>query len=88
MVDGMEMNFAELPQPTDTEAALAAVVALRRSADRLELAAVQNAIDKSWTWGAIAEALGVTKQAVHKRYARRVTQAAQSTQTTQREEER
>ncbi|MDP3208939.1 MAG: hypothetical protein Q8M65_07305 [Rhodoglobus sp.] len=85
MVDDVEMNFADLPQPTDTEAALAAVVALRRSADRLELAAVQSAIDKSWTWAAIAEALGVTKQAVHKRYARRVTQSPQSRQ---REEER
>lgn len=80
MVDAMEMNFADLPQPTDTEAALAAVVALRRTADRLELAAVQSAIDKSWTWAAIAEALGVTKQAVHKRYARRVTPPTQSQQ--------
>ncbi len=70
----MEIHVGQLPKPTDTEAALAAVVALRRSADRLELAAVQCAVDKDWTWAQIAEALGVTKQAVHKRYARRVTQ--------------
>jgi len=70
----MEVRLADLPQATDTEAALAAVVALRRSADRLELAAVQCAIDKSWTWSEIAAALGVTKQAVHKRYSRRVNQ--------------
>ncbi|MEL6985511.1 MAG: helix-turn-helix domain-containing protein [Actinomycetota bacterium] len=69
----MEVHIGELPQPTDTDAALAAVVALRRSADRLELAAVQCAIDKGWTWAQIAEALGVTKQAVHKRYSKRVT---------------
>ena len=72
MVDLMEIRLGDLPEPTDTEAALAAVVALRRSADRLELAAVQCAIDKQWTWVDIAAALGVTKQAVHKRYARRV----------------
>ncbi|MCB1027553.1 MAG: AraC family transcriptional regulator [Microthrixaceae bacterium] len=71
----MEVRIGRLPQPADTEAALAAVVALRRSADRLELAAVQCAIDQGWTWAQIAEALGVTKQAVHKRYARRVTRS-------------
>lgn len=76
MVDDVEVRIAELPRPADTEDALAAVVALRRSADRLELAAVQCAIDKGWTWLQIAEALGVTKQAVHKRYARRVKQTA------------
>ena len=68
----MEVNVRDLPEPVDTEIALAAVVALRRSADRLELAAVQCAIDKGWTWVQIADALGVTKQAVHKRYARRI----------------
>lgn len=72
MTDGKGVDIGELPPPTETEAALAAVVALRRSADRLELAAVQCAIDKGWTWAQIAEALGVTKQAVHKRYAKRV----------------
>lgn len=75
MVDRMDVRIGDLPRPTDTEAALAAVVALRRSADRLELAAVQYAIDQSWTWADIAAALGVTKQAVHKRYARRVTRS-------------
>lgn len=68
----MDLDVRNLPKPADTEIALAAVVALRRAADRLELAAVQCAIDKGWTWVDIAEALGVTKQAVHKRYARRI----------------
>ena len=73
MVDGVvQLRLADLPDPVDTEVALAAVTALRRAADRLELAAVQCAIDKGWTWSQIAEVLGVTKQAVHKRYARRV----------------
>lgn len=75
-IDRMEVSIQELPRPVETEAALAAVVALRRSADWLEAAAVQGAIEKGWTWRQVAEALGVTKQAVHKRYARRVKQAS------------
>lgn len=69
----IDIGLRGLPEPADTEVALAAVVAMRRAADRLELAAVQCAVDKGWTWAEIADALGVTKQAVHKRYARRVT---------------
>ena len=71
----MEIDVTQLPAAADTDTALAAVVAMRRAADRLELAAVQCAIDTGWTWVEIAEALGVTKQAVHKRYARIVRPA-------------
>ena len=46
---------------------------MRRLADRLEAASVQAAIDQGWNWVQVAEALGVTKQAVHKKNARRVT---------------
>ncbi len=56
-----------LPPATDPEQALAAVVALRTMADKLELAAVQAALDQGWSWSQIAEALGVSKQAAHKR---------------------
>lgn len=51
---------------------LRAVVALRRLADRLELRQVQAALDAGHSWPEIAEALGVTRQAVHKKYHRRV----------------
>jgi predicted transcriptional regulator len=61
-----------VPDPSDPDKALAAVVSLRRLADRLEAASVQAAVDQGWTWVQIAEALGVTKQAVHKKYARRI----------------
>jgi DNA-directed RNA polymerase specialized sigma24 family protein len=61
-----------VPDPDHPEEALAAVVALRRLADRLEAASVQAAVEQGWTWAQIAEALGVTKQAVHKKHARRV----------------
>jgi DNA-directed RNA polymerase specialized sigma24 family protein len=46
-------------------------VALRRLADRLERAAVARALEDGWTWAQIAEALGVTPQAAHKRLARK-----------------
>jgi transcriptional regulator with GAF, ATPase, and Fis domain len=62
-----------LPSPTDDAAdQLAAVVALRDLADRLEDAAVERALREGWNWGLVAEALGVTRQAVHKKHLRRL----------------
>ncbi len=61
-----------VPDPSNPTEALAAVLSLRRLADRLEAASVQAAIDQGWTWQQIAQALGVTKQAVHKKYAKRI----------------
>ena len=75
----LEDRRIALPDPADPDAALAAVVALRRLADRLELASVQHAIDQGWTWTQIAEALGVTRQAAHKRHAHRVRNRAGDT---------
>lgn len=62
-------------QPETPAEGLAAVVALRRLADRLETAEVERAVRQGWTWSRIAEALGVTRQAVHKKYAKRVEAA-------------
>lgn len=59
----------DLPSATDPEKALAAVVALRVAADKLELRAVAAALEQGWSWSQIAEALGVSKQAAHKRLA-------------------
>ncbi len=56
-----------LPSHEDPEAALAAVVALRLMADRLEADAVAAALQQGWSWAQIAQALGVSKQAAHKR---------------------
>ncbi len=58
--------------PIDPDDGLAAVVALRRLADRLEDAEVRRAVEAGWTWPQIAEALGVTRQAVHKKHAKRI----------------
>lgn len=65
----MDAPLQALPLPDDPGDALAAVVALRREADRLERAGVARAVEQGWTWAQIAEALGVTRQAVHKRHA-------------------
>lgn len=62
-----------IPTPDDPAEALAAVVSLRRMADRLEHAAVARALADGWSWQQIAEALGVTRQAAHKRHAHRHT---------------
>ncbi len=51
---------------------LAAVVALRSLADQLEDSAVERALHEGWSWIQIAEALGVTRQAVHKKHLQRV----------------
>ena len=51
---------------------LASAVALRRLADRLEEEGVERAIAAGWGWSRVAEALGVTRQAVHKKHAKRI----------------
>ena len=50
---------------------LRAVAALRRLLESLEALQVQNARDQDWSWQQIADAMGVTKQAVHKKHAAR-----------------
>ena len=62
-------NLKLLPSPDDPAEALAAVVALRLMADKLERSAVKAALEQGWSWSQIAEALGVSKQAAHKRLA-------------------
>jgi transcriptional regulator with GAF, ATPase, and Fis domain len=62
-------DIKSLPSPDNPEEALAAVVALRVVADKLERKTVKKAIEQGWSWSKIAEALGVTKQAAHKRHA-------------------
>jgi biotin operon repressor len=58
--------------PDDPAAAIAAVLGLRRLANRMEREAVERAVDEGWTWQQIAQALGVTRQAAHKRHAGRL----------------
>ena len=62
-----------LPSPIGGAADdLAAVLALRELTDLREDAAVERALREGWTWSQVAEALGVTRQAVHKRHLKRI----------------
>ena len=45
---------------------------MRRTLEALEAAQVENAFVAGWSWAGIAEVLGVSKQAVHKKHARRI----------------
>ncbi len=68
-------DFNQLPPADDPEEALAAVVALRHMAMQLERKAVEQAIAQGWSWSQVAEALGVSKQAAHKRHASHIQQS-------------
>jgi len=69
------VSAVDVPTPSDPSDALAAVGALRRLADRLEDAAVEQAMRQGWGWPRVAEALGVSRQAVYKKHARRLITA-------------
>ena len=47
---------------------LTAVAALRDLVEELEELHVDNARSLGWSWQAIAEALGITRQSVHKKH--------------------
>lgn len=67
--------MVEIPDSQDPADGLAAVVALRRLADQMEDSAVESAMRTGWSWPDVAEALGVTRQAVHKKHAKRLIAA-------------
>ncbi|MGY2005157.1 helix-turn-helix transcriptional regulator [Blastococcus sp. SYSU DS1024] len=54
----------------DPAVGLTAVRSLRVLVERLEALQVDNARDQGWTWEQIATQLGVSRQAVHKKYSR------------------
>jgi hypothetical protein len=56
----------------DPGVGLRAVRAVRDLADRLEQLQVERARRLGWSWQDIADALGISKQAVHKKYGRRI----------------
>ena len=64
-------EVAAAASSADPRVGLRAVVALRRLADLLEALQVENARRQGWSWQEIADALGVSKQAVHKKHAGR-----------------
>ena len=72
-IDGMSqgMGLAEAASGADPASGLQAARELRELAERLEALQVGNARKHGWSWQEIAFFLGVSKQAVHKKYASR-----------------
>ena len=64
-------SVADAAGSADPVVGLRAVRALRRLEERLEAIHVSNAREQGWSWQAIANALGVSRQAVHQKYNRR-----------------
>ncbi len=69
-----EVALAEAASGQDPPTGLRAARALRELAERLEALQVANARALGWSWQEIAFFLGVSKQAVHKKYAKLVTE--------------
>ncbi len=46
------------------------VVETRENAEKLERKSVKLAVQEGWSWARIAKQLGVSRQAVHKKYAK------------------
>jgi DNA-directed RNA polymerase specialized sigma24 family protein len=66
MSDGV--TLAKEASSRDSAVGLRAVRALRELAERLEALQVSNAREQGWSWQEIAVCLGVSRQAVHKKY--------------------
>jgi hypothetical protein len=64
-------RLANAAGAADPDTGLRAVAALRKLVDHLEALQVRNARANGWAWQAIADALGVTRQAVHQKHAHR-----------------
>jgi hypothetical protein len=70
----MEREATQLAESVDSQdpaVGLAAVRSLRELLERLEGLHVDNARRLGWSWHEIGRALGVSKQAVHKKHGAR-----------------
>ena len=63
-------RLADETSSADPEVGLRAVASLRALLESLEELQVRNARSLGWSWQQIAAALGVSKQAVHKKHGR------------------
>jgi ATP-dependent Clp protease ATP-binding subunit ClpA len=70
-------------QQRNPDTGLRSVAALRESIETLEAAHVSSALRAGWSWSRIARALGVSKQAAHKKHADRPRRALSDVETHQ-----
>jgi Homeodomain-like domain-containing protein len=61
-------DLADATASRDPAVGLAAVSSLRKLLESLESLQVANAREQGWSWQQIADVLGVTRQAVHKKH--------------------
>ena len=69
--DSMDLTaIARAASDVEPATGLRAVVALRRLTDELERQQVQRARAAGWSWQQIGDALGISRQAAHKKHRR------------------
>src|SRR4051812_31024538 len=80
LADGMRrtQSLVERLCSTDPAVGLPAVYSLRALGDKLEDLQVDNARDLGWSWAAIADGLGTTRQSVHDKHAARIRAAEEA----------
>jgi len=71
-------KLASAASSTDPAVGLRAVLALSRLLETLEMLQVDNARRMGWSWQQIADALGVSRQAVHKKHAGRAPRSREA----------
>ncbi|MEL4318467.1 helix-turn-helix domain-containing protein [Leifsonia sp. YIM 134122] len=64
------MDHEKKTEAVDPATGLRAVLALHRLAERVEATHVAAARAAGWSWEQIGDALGVTRQSVHTKYAK------------------
>lgn len=72
------MLAARAERSSDPREGLAAVAELRRLLDDLEAHQVDRALHLGWSWSKVGSALGISKQAAHRRHARRERASAEA----------
>jgi Clp amino terminal domain, pathogenicity island component len=74
-------SAAQIQEPAE---ALEAIAELKTRIDELEELHVEDALRRGFTWSAIAQSLQVSRQAVHKKYARRFANGRPASQTSKK----